>query len=101
MYKEDQDNFFVEMKKIIDLDKTNNSFVINNDEHKVNEQVEKIIKNVKKYYDNSLSKGIEERGTKALLAIVRKICNHHGYNLLKKEEKNHSGRWFRYYIVIK
>lgn len=102
LFKKDQENFFEEMKTIIGVKKSNSSFLLKDvEKNKQIEMINFLLEGMKKYYDSNMSRGISGKDTKTLLAIIRKLCDHHGFDLIKKEVKIPSERWFQYYIVIR
>jgi hypothetical protein len=100
LFKEDQKIFFDRMKKIVGVKDTNQSFILKDVTKEEEEKmINDLLEGMKKYYDSNMSRGISGKDSKTLLAIVRKLCDFHGYDLIKKEIKTSDDRWFQYYIV--
>lgn len=98
MYKKDQDRTFEELKNLIKV-KKNNTFTSEDVKEQNNIIVTDILEKLKKYYNNSLSRGINTSETKASVAIIRKIFKHHGFELATKEYANGDTRGVKYVMV--
>ena len=96
LYEKDQERFFAEIKDLIEV-KKNGSFTSENIQKEG--VLDSILIGMKKYYDSELTRGISGKDTKTILALIRKLCNHHKYDVLKKEKKTSDDRSFTYYIV--
>lgn len=103
LFKEDQELFFEKMKEIIGVNEDNQSFTLKGVEKKeIEEMVNSLLEGMKKYYDSNMSRGISGKDSKTLLSIVKKLCDYHGHDSIKKEFKSSTEeRWFLYYIVKK
>lgn len=101
LYKDDQDNFFDKIKSdtlCIGESKSFSSKYLKKHNDKI---IKEILEGMKKYYHNEMYKGISGTDNKTSLSLIKKLCDHHGYDVVKKEIKTEDDRWYVYYIVSK
>lgn len=99
IYKDDQKRFFDMIKTdtlcIGDSGSFSSKYL-----KKYNEKIIKeILEGMKKYHHNEMYKNISGTDNKTSLALIKKLCDYHGYDVVKKEIKTDDDRWYVYYIV--
>ncbi len=96
IYKSDQNKLFDDLKILIEV-KTNGTFTSENIKNKNDEITSDILERFKKYYDSSMSRGIDGKDTKASVAIIKKIFGYHGFEVIGQEYKKtlSDGKVFR------
>lgn len=101
MYKDDQNRFFEHVKTNVLCVGNSNSFTskyLDNGNSKI---IKELLEGMKKYYHNEMYKGISGTDNKTSLSLIKKLCDYHGFDVVKKEIKTEVDRWYIYYIVLK
>jgi hypothetical protein len=96
-YKKDQDRLFEELKTKIKLE---NGIFYSNTVNENNDFITgEILDGLRKYFDKKLSTSINSKETKSSIAIIKKIFEVNGFDIVSKEYNNVTKRGYIYYVV--
>ena len=97
IYKKDQERLFEELKTKIKLE---NGIFYSNTVNENNDFITgEILDGLKKYFDKKLSANINGKETKSSIAIIKKIFEVNGFDIVSKEYNNITKRGYIYYVV--